>query len=114
MADVLEKSSLLDAVPPLGDPHPPLPHQQLQQEAAAAAAANAAPPAPPQQQQPPPHQLQQQQPQQQQLQQKPANARANQDQKGEGVARYTEKKWVQIKPYIETDNVKCQNNEHIV
>lgn len=102
MADVLEKSSLLDAVPPLGDPHPPLPHQQLQQEAA-----------PPQQQQPPPHQ-QQQQPQQQQLQQKPANARANQDQKGEGVARYTEKKWVQIKPYIETDNVKCQNNEHIV
>ncbi|XP_039151241.1 microtubule-associated protein tau isoform X22 [Drosophila simulans] len=77
MADVLEKSSLLDAVPPLGDPHPPLPHQQLQQEAAAAA--NAAPPAPPQQQQPPPHQ--QQQPQQQQLQQKPANARANQDQK---------------------------------
>lgn len=105
MADVLEKSSLLDAVPPLGDPHPPLPHQQLQQEAAAAAA-NAAPP---QQQQPPPHQLQQQQPQQQQLQQKPANARANQDQKGEGVAKYTEKKWVQIKPYIETDNVKCQN-----
>ncbi|EDX14673.1 GD18067 [Drosophila simulans] len=81
MADVLEKSSLLDAVPPLGDPHPPLPHQQLQQEAAAAA--NAAPPAPPQQQQPPPHQ--QQQPQQQQLQQKPANARANQDQKALGL-----------------------------
>jgi len=83
MADVLEKSSLLDAVPPLGEPHahPPLPHQQLQQEAAA----NAAPPAAPQQQQqqqppPPSHQPPQQQ------QQKPATARANQDQKGEGGA----------------------------
>ncbi|XP_017009277.2 microtubule-associated protein tau isoform X9 [Drosophila takahashii] len=80
MADVLEKSSLLDAVPPLGEPHsshpPQLPHQQLQQEAAAA---NAAPPQQQQQQQqapPPSHQ----QPQQQQ-QQKPATARANQDQK---------------------------------
>nr|XP_036673200.1 LOW QUALITY PROTEIN: protein Tob1-like [Drosophila suzukii] len=78
MADVLEKSSLLDAVPPLGEPfHPPLPHQQLQQEAAA----NAAPPAAPQQQQQQPPPPSHQQPQQQQ---KPATARANQDQKGEG------------------------------
>ncbi|XP_017091901.2 microtubule-associated protein tau isoform X15 [Drosophila bipectinata] len=72
MADVMEKSSVLDAVPALGESH-------LQQEA---------PPQPPQ-----PQQVQQQPPQQQQplappasapLQQqlqKPAPARANQDQK---------------------------------
>lgn len=84
----MEKSSVLDAVPALGESH-------LQQEA---------PPQPPQsqqQQQQPPQPPQQQQQQQQlpasapapQQQQKPEPARANQDQKGKRP-RKTAKKWL--------------------